>query len=149
MGDIVGKGWGGMEIEDSGFDGSNEKPWWIRKVELLADYNFSIAIENTIYPHYVTEKIWQSIKALSLPVYVGKGSSIYETFPRNSFLDFSEFASNHELLEYIKNMNYDSWCKRMDACISTYNKETERLESRNDTLTEVVQQIQEQLFKAV
>ncbi len=79
--DLYGNNWEGLAQEESGFCGADERlPWWERKLDLLATYRFNLAFENTNWPYYVTEKIWQSIKAGCLPVYWGQGNSIYETF---------------------------------------------------------------------
>jgi len=123
--DILGSNWGGVAIEESGYSGSDENPWWERKHEVMSSYRFNIALENTIWPYYVTEKIWQSIRAYSLPVYWGKSSSIYETFPRDSFIDASEYSSVHDLFGVLSNMSYREWCERLNRCIETYNKQVE------------------------
>lgn len=123
MCDIVGKGWEGLAIEESGYVGSDENPWWSRKIEIISNYRFNIAIENTIWPYYVTEKIWQSISTNTVPVYWGKSSSIYETFPPQSFVDASVFSSSRDLCIYLKNMPFSEWSERMYKCIETYNRE--------------------------
>ncbi|MFA5983154.1 MAG: glycosyltransferase family 10 [Methylococcaceae bacterium] len=140
--DIAGKGWGEIAIEESGFNGSNVKPWWIRKIDLISKYRFNVSIENTIWPYYVTEKIWQSIIAYSLPVYWGENSSIYETFPHESFIDASLFLSPEDLCNYLKTMSYSEWVERMNKCIDTYNQEVLFLKnSGKKPIDEVIERI--------
>ncbi|MGB3617073.1 MAG: glycosyltransferase family 10 [Catalinimonas sp.] len=121
--DIVGRNWGsGIALEASGHDGVEDTPWWTRKIELLNRYRFSIAIENTLWPCYVTEKIWQSICAYSLPIYHGRGSSIYNDFPESSFIDSSVHQSPQETINVIRNTSYEEWTYRLNACIEVYNQ---------------------------
>jgi hypothetical protein len=121
-GTIIGKGWNEMSgYENSGFDAGNEN-WWDTKLAILKGFRFNIAIENTLWKYYVSEKIWHSIKAGCLPIYWGKDSSIYETFPKNSFIDASEFKNYTELIDYCINLSYELWLERMEKCINVYNQ---------------------------
>lgn len=127
VGDVAGSGWGAQAAyENSGFGTGNDR-WWDDKLNLLKPYRFNIALENTVWKHYVTEKIWHSIKAGCLPVYWGKGSSIYETFPRNSFIDASEFSNSAEVIDFLIDMPYAEWLSRMKKCIITYNESLEKM----------------------
>ena len=76
--DIYGRGWpSGMSQEDSRLG-----EWSNRKAMILKDYNFNLCFENTVYPNYITEKIWDSIQNYCLPIYYGgMDSTIYEIFP--------------------------------------------------------------------
>ena len=121
FGTIIGNGWNEISgYENSGFDAGNEN-WWDTKLGILKCFRFNIAIENTLWKHYVSEKIWHSIKAGSLPIYWGNDSSIYETFPRNSFIDASEFINYSDLIDYCINLSYELWLERMEKCIKVYN----------------------------
>lgn len=101
VGDVIGRGWGEIAKTDgSGFDAGNED-WWTTKLELIRGYRFNIALENTLAEFYVTEKIWHSIKGGCLPVYWGKGSSIYKSFPDHSFVDASRFERVEELIDFM------------------------------------------------
>jgi len=119
--DVIGRGWGQVsKIDSSGFDSGNES-WWDTKLDILKDYRFNIALENTLWKYYVTEKIWHAIKAGCLPIYWGKDSSIYETFPKESFIDASEFKSYNDLINYTIKLPYALWYDRMKKCITVYN----------------------------
>jgi len=121
FGTIIGNGWNEISgYENSGFDAGNEN-WWDTKLAILKGFRFNIAIENTLWKYYVSEKIWHSIKAGSLPIYWGNDSSIYETFPRNSFIDASEFIDYSALIDYCINLSYELWLERMEKCIKVYN----------------------------
>jgi len=128
--DIAGAGWEGRSIESSGFTGTDEcLPWWSRKIELLYQYRFNLAFENTNWPYYVTEKIWQSICGCCLPIYWGRGNSIYESFPDDSFVDAASFDSRQALWDYLSTMEYDEWRRRLMRCIEAYRKEFEKCQS--------------------
>ncbi len=112
------KGEEGVSLEDS-----REGDWTIRKFEILQDYHFNLCLENTIAPYYCTEKIWDAIITGCLPIYYGgKNSTIYEDFPPNSFIDYCEFNSPIELFNYIDQMEFTEYEKRMNLCIDTFNK---------------------------
>ena len=122
VGDVIGKGWNEISgIKNSGFDSGNLN-WWDSKLDVLKGYRFNIALENTLWKHYVSEKIWHSIKAGCLPIYWGTGSSIYDSFPKNSFVDASEFKNSKDLIDYTTNLSYELWCERMKKCINVYNE---------------------------
>jgi alpha(1,3/1,4) fucosyltransferase len=122
VGIVLGNGWNEISgIKNSGFETGNVN-WWDSKLELLKGYRFNIALENTIWKYYVSEKIWHSIKAGCLPIYWGKDSSIYETFPRDSFIDASEFKNSSDLIDYIVNLSYELWRERMEKCVNVYNE---------------------------
>ncbi len=38
---------------------------------MLVNYKFTLALENSLLPHYMTEKIWEPLAAGSVPVYYG------------------------------------------------------------------------------
>ena len=116
---IYGRGWPqGISKEDS-----RSGEWVNRKSILLKDYNFNLSFENTVYPNYITEKIWDSIENYCLPIYYGgMNSTIYETFPKESFLDYSSFETPKELFQFIDSMTSIEFINRLNKCITVYNK---------------------------
>lgn len=118
MADIMGKGWPEEVevIEQSGYD-SGENKWWIRKINLLKNYKFNICLENTSFPYYCTEKIWHAIAGECLPVYSSAGNAIYDTFPKNSFVDLSEFESLEHLYIFLKEMPDQEYVNRYNKCL--------------------------------
>jgi len=122
VGVVIGKGWNEISgFKNSGFDSGNIN-WWDSKLELLKGYRFNVALENTLWKYYVSEKIWHSIKAGCLPIYWGKDSSIYDIFPKDSFIDASEFKNTDDLIDYTVNLSYELWRERMEKCIKVYNE---------------------------
>ncbi|MDJ0554500.1 MAG: glycosyltransferase family 10 [Microcoleaceae cyanobacterium MO_207.B10] len=91
------------------------------KLEILQNYHFNLAFENTNWPYYCTEKIWDSIQGGCLPIYYGEDNAIYEDFPQNSFLDYCQFGDAGELFRYIQLMTPQEFIKRMNLCIEAFN----------------------------
>ncbi len=69
----------------------------------------------------MTEKIWDSIENYCLPIYYGKQTNAYSLFPKNSFIDYSNFESPSELFDFISKMNNEEFVQRMNKCITVYN----------------------------
>jgi alpha(1,3/1,4) fucosyltransferase len=115
--DIYGKGWpDGISKEDS-----RDGDWGKSKKMLLKEYNFNLCFENTIAYNYVSEKIWDSIKNYCLPIYYGKNTNIYEIFPHNSFIDYSEFESPEQLFDFVNQLTDEEFVRRINLCIKVYN----------------------------
>ena len=120
--DIYGNKWpAGYALDNSGFGFEKQNPWWIEKIEMLKCYKFNLCFENTAEPYYVTEKIWHAIQAYSLPIYSSLNSSIYETFPANSFIDAVQFKTTDELLDYVQSLSTEEYLERLNMCIDVFN----------------------------
>ena len=121
--DIFGQGWPeGISKEDSRMNNRHS-----RKKEILKNYHFNFCFENTLYPYYITEKIWESIECKCLPIYYGGDTgSIYEIFPEKSFIDYSQFKNPQEMIIYIENMTREEFIMRMNKCIKVYNEFVEK-----------------------
>ncbi|TQI71524.1 hypothetical protein JM79_2464 [Gramella sp. Hel_I_59] len=123
--DIYGRGWPeGIVVENS-----RRGNWKDRKIEILKSYNFNLCFENTMAHNYITEKIWDSIENYCLPIYYGKGNNIYQIFPKESFIDYSNFTEPSDLFNYIENMSSSEFIERINKCISVYNKISNKGES--------------------
>ncbi|MBP0008787.1 MULTISPECIES: glycosyltransferase family 10 domain-containing protein [unclassified Roseofilum] len=111
--DIYGKGWpNGISVGQS-----RGKFWRSRKIEILKKYSFNLCFENTNWPYYCTEKIWDSIQGGCLPIYYGDGNKIYEDFPENSFLDYFKFRNPDLLFDYIQDIREAEFEERMLLCV--------------------------------
>lgn len=87
------------------------------KLEKLSQYKFNLCFENAKgYEGYITEKIIDSFRAGSIPIYFG-APNIKDHIPKDCFIDLREYEdfrecychikslSNADLLAYQKNMN--------------------------------------------
>jgi hypothetical protein len=114
--DIFGKNW---PIPTKPVSGGHFRD---SKHELIQKYKFNLCMENTAWPYYCTEKIWDAIRAYCLPIYSSFNNYIYKDFPEESFIDITKFSSVDALLDFITNMDEDMWMARMALCIDVYNR---------------------------
>ncbi len=122
--DVYGGGWPrGVSREDSGFQSAHpsHRNWWTRKLHLLSEYRYNLCLENTAADYYCTEKLWHAIQAGTLPVYWSGNTRIFETFPKKSFIDLTDFQDPGQLVECIKTMSDDEYVRRMNICRATYD----------------------------
>ena len=122
--DVYGRGWpAGISREDSGFQSAHplRLNWWTRKLVLLAEYRYNLCLENTAANYYCTEKLWHAIQAGTLPIYWSGNTTIYETFPKNSFIDLTDFCGPEQLIECMKTMSEDEYVSRMNICRATFD----------------------------
>lgn len=118
MFDVYGKFWPKQLKKGEPSPGKKRRQ---EKLERLQNYHFNLAFENTNWPYYCTEKIWDSIQGGCLPIYYGEDNAIYEDFPQNSFLDYCKFGDAGELFRYIQLMTPQEFIKRMNLCIEAFN----------------------------
>jgi alpha(1,3/1,4) fucosyltransferase len=76
------------------------------KVEFFRRYKFTLAIENTIWPGYMTEKLVDPMFASSIPIYVGDPQAKL-SFDPASYIDFARFSSMKEMLDYVRSVDSD------------------------------------------
>lgn len=108
---IYGKGWPpGYSLENS-----RDGEWWKSKPSILAKYDFCLAMENSLQPYYVSEKLWDSILNGCLPIYCDNGT-IYKDFPKDSFLDIRDYKSIDEVWDKVSTMSLEEWNRRFDVC---------------------------------
>ena len=66
----------------------------------IARYRFCLALENSIAPDYVTEKIYDPLLAGSIPVYRG-APNVADFVPEHSYIDAGAFSTPKKLAAYI------------------------------------------------
>lgn len=76
------------------------------KQEFLREYKFTLAIENSTQPGYVTEKIFDPFSVQSLPIYWGS-PSVSSNYRLNSFVNLMDFSSIEEAIEEIIRLDND------------------------------------------
>jgi hypothetical protein len=118
--DLYGRGWDGLNLIkrhiNKFYKGTIED-----KFATIRNYKFTICFENSIFPGYVTEKIFDAIFAGSVPIYYG-APDIIEYIPAKAFIDFRNFKNYDELYSYISSISeekYNSYLCAMKDFISS------------------------------
>ena len=83
------------------------------KFETLKKYKFSLCFENSIWSGWITEKIFDSLFAGSVPVYWG-APDVTDFIPKNCFIDYRNFKNFADLDNYLKNMDEDTYNQYID-----------------------------------
>jgi hypothetical protein len=106
--DLFGRGWSdtttlsGPEARAVARAYRGELPV-LGKVAALSSYRFAICFENTVFPGYLTEKIFDCFVAGCIPVYLG-APDITEMIPPGSFIDARDFADLAALESFLRSM---------------------------------------------
>jgi len=116
------------------------------KLKVMSRYKFSICFENTnIVKDYISEKIFDSFFAKSVPIYWG-APNIEEYIPKNCFIDFRDFKSFEECYNYIKNMNEKEYLEYISNIENFLNSEKINpflLNSWVENLKKVIKEVKE------
>jgi len=70
------------------------------KRSFIRDYKFTIAFENSSYPGYTTEKIFEPMLENSIPLYWGS-TLVGSDFNTRSFLNFNDYVNEDAFIEKI------------------------------------------------
>ncbi|WP_296736121.1 glycosyltransferase family 10 fucosyltransferase [Mesorhizobium sp.] len=73
------------------------------KLETISRYRFCLALENSIAPDYVTEKMFEPLAAGTVPVYLG-APNVAEFVPDNCYIDAAAVGSTAELAAYLRHL---------------------------------------------
>lgn len=97
------------------------------KIQTLAWYKFNLCFENSSYNWYITEKLWDSFKAKTVPIYLG-AENVKKYIPADTFIDFRDFWCNYEKLllfiQHIDEKTYQKYITNISAFLSS--KEIEK-----------------------
>ena len=79
------------------------------KIELLSNFKYCLCFENlTDVNGYITEKIFDCLKAKCIPIYWG-ATDIEKYIPKNCFIDFRDFGSYKKLLDFLNLIDEDAY----------------------------------------
>eukprot|EP01102_Stenamoeba_stenopodia_P000766 TRINITY_DN10718_c0_g1_i1.p1 TRINITY_DN10718_c0_g1~~TRINITY_DN10718_c0_g1_i1.p1 ORF type:complete len:549 (+),score=163.66 TRINITY_DN10718_c0_g1_i1:156-1802(+) len=79
---------------------------WPDKLDVIKNYKFYLAFENSNTPDYVTEKVYHGLRAGTVPIYMGAPN--VDTFvPPNSIIKVDDFKSPKELADYLMELDKD------------------------------------------
>lgn len=131
--DIYGKKWPpGVALGVS----RKEPDWRAIKIATFKDYNFVVCPENCVADYYLTEKVWDAIRANCLPIYAGADTA-YDSFPADSFVDLRAFDSAGDAFRFIEAMPFDEYRRRLNVLKEVYRTALAtdaRWRSRNRTM---------------
>ena len=105
--DLYGRGWDNHHFltKEESEAVKRLKPKQIDNKDLVvSQYQFSLCFENTIYPGYVTEKIFDCFLSRCIPIYYG-APNIDEYVPVNTFIDMRNFKDFKELAFFLENIS--------------------------------------------
>jgi hypothetical protein len=71
-----------------------------KKIDCLKQYKFCICYENSRFPGYITEKIFDCFQAGCVPVYLG-APNVDQYIPSNCFISFTRFKNYKNLYRYL------------------------------------------------
>lgn len=71
-------------------------------VDLIKQYRFYLAFENSQHTDYITEKLWNAVSGGAIPVVLGPSRKNYERFlPPEAFIHVDDFPTAQELAQYL------------------------------------------------
>ena len=103
---------------------------------LIRQYAFVTAFENSYYPGYVTEKLWEPLGQGSLPIYLG-APNVNMMFPEKSFINVNDFGTLDDLVDYIEFLienkdEYDQYHAWREKNISSDLKELWQFQNEDE-----------------
>jgi len=76
------------------------------KKEFLSTRKFNIAFENSSYPGYTSEKIYEAFLSNTVPIYWGN-PRIAEDFNPDAFINMHDFSSFEDAIDYVRHLDHD------------------------------------------
>lgn len=107
------------------------------KDDFLQQYKFNLAFENSCHDGYITEKIIEAWAAGSIPIYWGS-KDIGEEFNPNAFINFNDYASEQELINYIMSIENDEEILEKYLKSSIYIEQPQETEKLEEFLNRIV-----------
>jgi len=104
--------------------------WCQAKIDFQKGYKFTLAIENSQYRGYTTEKILHPMTAYSIPIYWGN-EEIGKEFNTKSFINCHDYHSLEGLIEAIKEVDQNDELYRKMLCEPWQTEEQVHCEKRN------------------
>uniref|UniRef100_A0A914GUA5 Fucosyltransferase n=1 Tax=Globodera rostochiensis TaxID=31243 RepID=A0A914GUA5_GLORO len=74
----------------------------------MENHLFYFAFENSVCPQYVTEKFWNSLRKLTVPVVLNRAVFSGIDIPRNAFIAADDFGSVKELAQFLISAQNDT-----------------------------------------
>jgi hypothetical protein len=92
------------------------------KLETLSLYKFSLCLENSAFPGYVSEKIFDCFFTGTIPIYLG-APDIAQYIPTESFVDLRRFKTYAQLESYLDGLDAASMRDYLEAAANFLSSE--------------------------
>jgi len=76
----------------------------VEKVKFMSNYKFNLCFENSSYPGYCTEKLFEALCAKTVPIYWGSPTAALDFNPA-AFINRCNFASDQQFVDFIIEVN--------------------------------------------
>ena len=84
------------------------------KLEMLAQYRFSLCLENSVFEGYVSEKIFDCFFTGTIPIYLG-APDIHRYVPPEAFIDLQQFGTYGELESFLDGLDEPAMRRYVEA----------------------------------
>jgi hypothetical protein len=84
------------------------------KISLLAGYRFALAMENTRFPGYLSEKLFDCMYARCIPIYYG-APDVAQYVPPSSFIDARQFPTFAALDQFLRSITESEATRYLEA----------------------------------
>ena len=112
------------------------------KLQFINEYKFTIAFENSSYPGYTTEKIFEPMLVNSIPIYWGN-PLINKEFNTESFINCHDFKNENDVIQRIIEIdnNPDEYLKMLSKPYLINNKTDDAFKEENimDQMEKIIQ----------
>jgi hypothetical protein len=116
--DLYGEGWDHRHAAvEPGLHAAAQRVYRgtvVDKLGLLASYRFALVYENTRFPGYVSEKLFDCFFARCIPIYSG-APDIAQYVPPSAFIDVRQFPSFPELERFLRRTTEEDAKRYVDA----------------------------------
>jgi hypothetical protein len=116
--DLYGEGWAVRHSAvDPGLHAAAQRVYRgmaDEKLGLLARYRFALVYENSNFPGYITEKLFDCFYARCIPIYSG-APDVAQYVPPGAFVDLRHFASFAELERFLRAVSEEDAKRYIDA----------------------------------
>ncbi|MGI9149406.1 MAG: glycosyltransferase family 10 domain-containing protein [Chloroflexota bacterium] len=90
------------------------------KLATLAQYRFALCLENSIFPGYISEKIFDCFFAGTVPLYLG-APDVHKYIPADAFVDLRQFRNYSALEQFLDSLEEARVRRYVDAATDFLN----------------------------